>query len=535
MSDESLVIESLLRKRRRPVPRQKRLGLGMLTHGSLIQQAERLFHQAWIGYGLLLVVGTVSLASRRPEYLSAFVAIWLASLLPIFCWLMETRKGAPVLPVFILQQAAVYLIPLYSENVTLEGYSPEVIRTSASSIGLLFLLLPLGWYLGIHVFRPRPSRKNISLTGEGGMQAKAMSVALILLGIGFGFEFSMVAGWILDLLPGESKGFVSILRTFATASEMLGALLGGYSVSMRAGASKAFLYWGLLAGICFLSVSGILISSATAIVVATTIGLAAGGRRLPWFFLCVALGIVSFLNLGKFTMRDRHWQEGEAQAIGLSSLPALFAEWAEASVEKMKVGGYIEEESGKDNGEKGQTLLERINNYQNLTFVVNAQETLHCEPLWGGSYKLIPPLFIPRFLWANKPRTHEGQILLNIHYGRQGSVEDTEKTYIAWGLLPEAVGNFGPYLGAIFLGPVLGFLFGMLERWSIRKRLFSVEGMTAAALLLQVLLSFEMAASVFLTSTFQMVIAVVVGASILRMILGSEDSGRSRLRLKGSV
>ena len=512
------------------MPGRKKLGLGMLTHGNLIQQAGRLFHQAWVAYAGLLVIGAILLGLRRPEYLPAFIFIGLASLVPIYCWLLEARKGAPVLPVFILQQAAVYLIPLYSENVTLEGYSPQVIQTSAWSIVLFFLLLPVGWFYGSRIIRPKPSLKNITLTGAGGEQAKAMSVALILLTIGFGFEFLTFTGWIYDLLPGALKGLSPILRTFATASEMLGALLGGYSISVRAGAPRAFLYWCLLTGICILSVSGILISSATAIVVATAVGQAAGGRRLPWGFLCVALGLASFLNLGKFTMRERYWQEGVAQGGTLGGLPGLYAEWAETSVEKLKADGYFDESSGKDNGEKGQTLMERINNYQNMTFVVNAQEVLHFKPLWGGSYKLIPPLFVPRFLWANKPRTHEGQILLNLHYGRQGSVEDTEKTYVAWGLLPEAVGNFGPYGGAIFLGPVFGFLFGMLERWSIRKRLFSVEGMIAAALVLQVLLSFEMAASVFLTSTFQMVIAVAVGALILRLALGSGDATATRPR-----
>ena len=52
---------------------------------------------------------------------------------------------------------------------------------------------------------------------------------------------------------------------------------------------------------------------------------------------------------------------------------------------------------------------------------------------------MIPEVLLPRFLNPNKIRSHEGQESLNLHFGRQLSVEDTERTYIAWGFLAEGL------------------------------------------------------------------------------------------------
>ena len=516
-------------------------GLSALTHGVLVGRVVPGFRNALYGFGLLLLVGSIALVFRRPDYASYFVVISLAAAVPMICWFGGHHKGLPVLPVFVLQQAVVYLMPLFMENVSLEGYPSGVVARSAWSIALFLLLLPVGWYFGEQALRAGPSRWNLALAGRDGGRAKALAIALALLSIGFFFELLSFTGWISSLLPGGLSGLFPLLRQFAAASSTLGALLGGYAVSVRGGTAQSAYYWLLLTGIAILSISGVLISAVTALVVAATIGQALGGRRVPWVFLGVSLGIVGFLNIGKFTMRERYWEtmggskmevvEGQGlNKLSLLQLPGFYAEWAAASVEKILIGQAAAE--GADaSGEEGQSLLDRINNYQNMVFVVNAQQTLCIRPLWGETYALIPPLFIPRMLWKEKPRTHEGQIRLNLHYGRQGSIEQTETTYIAWGLLPEAVGNFGVWFGPVILGPVLGFLFGLLEVWSRRKRFFSIEGFIALGLVLQVLVSFEMAASVFLTSAFQMVVALAVGGAILRMWLGSDDDPARRARL----
>ena len=147
-------------------------------------------------------------------------------------------------------------------------------------------------------------------------------------------------------------------------------------------------------------------------------------------------------------------------------------------------------------------------------------ETAHIAPLYGATYELIPPLLVPRIFWPDKPRAHEGQVRLNVHFGRQ-DLDATFQTYIAWGLLPEAYGNFGAKAGAIFLGFGLGLLFAWLENFTARKLLLSLEGFIAFTLLLDMAGSFEMVASVLVTTVFQSVVLLIVASVpfVERMVL----------------
>jgi hypothetical protein len=180
------------------------------------------------------------------------------------------------------------------------------------------------------------------------------------------------------------------------------------------------------------------------------------------------------------------------------------------------VENHSSPQKGADFGEqtphKHQTLLDRVDNLQNLLFVIDAEETNHISPLEGQTYSIIPPLLIPRIIWPNKPRTHEGQILLNVHFGRQ-DFASTFTTYIAWGLLPEAYGNFGPYLGSIAIGCFLGAFFAWIENFTSRKLVVSLEGFLSLSATVSLMNSFEMVASVLVTSTFQSMM-IIFGACL---------------------
>jgi hypothetical protein len=93
-----------------------------------------------------------------------------------------------------------------------------------------------------------------------------------------------------------------------------------------------------------------------------------------------------------------------------------------------------------------------------------------------------------------------------------------ERTFIAWGLLAEGIGNFGLWLGPVFIGLLAGMVTGWLEAWSMRKEFFSVEGFLALGLLLQTLISYEMVSSIMVTSAFQMVVVCLAGGFMIRNI-----------------
>jgi hypothetical protein len=156
---------------------------------------------------------------------------------------------------------------------------------------------------------------------------------------------------------------------------------------------------------------------------------------------------------------------------------------------------------------ENQTLLARVNNLQNLLYVIDAETVQKIEPLHGATYSVIPLLLIPRILLTDKPRSHEGQIMLNVHFQRQ-DLNSTFETYIAWGLLPEAYGNFGPLTGAIVLGVVMGLLFAFLEKWTANKLVVSMEGFIGFTMFLGFANSYEMVASVLVTSIFQALVPV---------------------------
>jgi len=103
-------------------------------------------------------------------------------------------------------------------------------------------------------------------------------------------------------------------------------------------------------------------------------------------------------------------------------------------------------------------------------------------------------------LWPDKPRSHEGQILLNVHFGRQ-DLNSTFTTYIAWGYF-RSIWKFGPITGSLLLGVFLGVSFAWMENFLARKLLVSTEGLIALSIFMNLMNSFEMVASVLVTSMF---------------------------------
>ena len=498
-------------------------------------RASGLFRAGVVAMALLAGSGLFKLLFSRPDFLLPFVAIALPAVAGLIIWSTSKRSGLPLLPVFLAQQALIYGLPLAVDNPTLMNVQSGVIVASGFSVGLFLTCCVIGWYGGHQMTVSQPSKANLEVSGAGSATDRCLTLAYLLLGIALAFQLLSRSGVIYMLLPGGLSGLFPVIRTFATAAGMLGALLGGLAVGGRPDHARTWIYWGLLAAILVLSVADVLLSGASGLVLSAAVGLALGQRKIPLVFLAVAFAVVGFLNQGKFVMRERYWSEdSNTTQIAVSRIPSFFLEWAGASTSLLMGGGTADNHVSVQGAEDdGQSILERVNNLQNIVFVIESIEQRNIPLLLGETYSLIPPLFVPRFLWNEKPRAHEGQILLNLHFGRQATVEQTEQTYIAWGLLPEAVGNFGAWFGPVILGLVVGWGMGWLEVVSLRKRLFSVEGMLLGGLLLIVAGSYEQVASIFLTATFQFLVAVTIGGFILRAWFGG-GSSRPRNRRRKS-
>jgi hypothetical protein len=514
-----MTASSIHRSRKPPSP-QSLIFLEM-DYAVLSQRAQRLFKSGLLLLALASGLGGATLLATRPEWLPAYLLMLLPTLWGVRLWSKSPRTGLPFLPLFLIQQAVVYSVPLVVGNKTLLDVGSSVIMAAALGIGVFLLCCIGGWRLTVDSGTSQPSKANIVLPGRGAAIESCLTLAFWMLGLSLAFELAMRAGVVFKILPTQLHGIFPIIRNFVSASGMLGAFFGGLAIGDRPDDRRRWGYWALLLSIFFLSVAEVLISAASVLVLSAAIGLALGKQRVPFGFLLVALGLVGFLNQGKFDMRSRYWGgEGNLTGVSLRELPAFYGEWATVSAGRVFASETPGGELVSIDEGGGQSILDRVNNMQNMVFVLQALESSNSPLLMGQTYSLIPALLIPRFLWAEKPRAHEGQILLNLHFGRQMTVEQTERTFIAWGFLPEAVGNFGVLCAPPLLGLLLGATLGWLERISRAKRLFSVEGMVLGGLLLITLGSYEMVASVFLTSTFQFLVVVTVGGFILRAWFG---------------
>jgi hypothetical protein len=466
---------------------------------------------------VVLTLEALYLAYAGRPGAGAFAMIGAGTCIALAVW-SRGAIGLPLLPIIIIQNLVMYGVPIAAGHENITVYPPGFVFSAGFEVLLFNVAIALAWKMGMQVLHPSaPVSYALHEFNRAGAKGWARLGFAMIVGA---TAFEVLQG--LDLLGALyaviPSGSDSILYALVS---VVGAC-GFFLVSLIIGGDEASfiekaVFWVLLVANAMISASDFLLGSAAANLITVAIGFFWSSERVPWRYLTVAMLALSFLNTGKATMRARYWGTDDAPVTHrtFAQLPACYAEWASVSYNAILENDTAKTLATNDNpllANKNQTLLDRIDNLQNLLFVIDAIKTNHIKPLEGKTYSLIPPLLVPRVLWPDKPRSHEGQILLNVHFGRQ-DLESTFTTYIAWGLLPEAYGNFGPILGSLGLGAFLGFLFAWIENITARKLLVSMEGFLCLSLLMNLMNSFEMVASVLVTSTFQSFV-VIVAASL---------------------
>lgn len=432
--------------------------------------------------------------------------------------------GLPIIPMLALQNLLAYGVPIAAHNATVIRYPATEITRAGWEVFLNSLAMIGAWRMGMLVIRTS-SPMCYALEGLDERSPKLVRYGVAMVLASSAYELLRSANLmdiVMGLLPAGSDSIVHVLVSAASAC---GFFLTGMMIGKGAiqGYQRA-MFWVLIAVQCYIEASAFLLSTTITIVFSAAIGLFWGSGKIPWRFIAVVTVVLSFLNLGKFEMRDKYWLKDAGNPtpqFTLGQMPGYYEEWVGASwgllvgseKEQRNASAFAElAESTDPTKPTGQSLLERINNLQNLLFVIDTMQLNHIAPLGGATYTLIPPLLVPRVLWPEKPRTHEGQVLLNVYFGRQ-DLNATFETYVAWGLLAEAYGNFGPIAGALVLGAFLGFIFAWVEKMVARKLVLSMEGFLAFTLFLGMANSFEMVASVLVTSLFQAFVPIVLACS----------------------
>lgn len=465
----------------------------------------------------VLAMEAIYLAYSGRPGAAAMVLMGIGTTIALLAW-SRRAIGLPLLPVLIIQNLVVFGVPIAAGHKVIMTYPPDFVLRAGIEVLIFDVAMVLAWRLGMQLFRPSPPLSYClhEFNREGAKGWARFGFAMIVGATGYqvllGLDF---LGSIFSAMPSGAEMILYALVSVVSACGffLVALIIGGNEASpLEKGA-----FWLLLVANAMMSASDFLLSAAAANLITVAIGFFWSSERVPWRYLTVAMLALSFFNTGKTTMRERYWETDDAPATHrtFAQLPACYEEWAEVSYNAILENETNTTSAWNDNkaqANKNQTLIDRIDNLQSLLFVIDAIETNHIKPLQGKTYSLIPPLLVPRVLWPEKPRSHEGQVLLNVHFGRQ-DLASTIKTYIAWGLLPEAYGNFGPVAGSIYLGIFIGVLFAWIENLTARKLLVSMEGFLSLSLLMNLMNSFEMVASVLVTSLFQSFV-VIMAASL---------------------
>lgn len=485
--------------------------------GSLALRIRRLLGQTWVALWVLLSIEVVVLTVTKSPGAVAFGLISLGTLVVFGVW-KQLGIGLPLVPLVAAQHLLIYGLPIVTEHETLGEYSEAMITDAGLEVLVFSVTLAAAWAMGMRMFTPSSSISFALPDFQQGGSHKLKQLGMNLIVTGTLYQLLVRAdllGFLFALLPnGSISLLIPLITGVSSGGFFLVALFVGAKETSR---SQQTMFWSLLAVSVAISASSFLLSAAVTMIAAVLIGLFWGSGRVPWRFIVIVILLLSFLNLGKFTMRGRYWQFDEdgptVASYGFADIPRIYTEWVQASLEvlveeKEPVGSHLR---NIPTASSRQSLLERINNLQNLLFVIQAMQVYRLDPLGGDSYAVIPPLLVPRIMWPDKPRSHIGQVMLNVHFGRQ-DLNSTYKTYVAWGLLPEAYGNFGKTFGSVILGGFLGFFFAWLENLSARKLLLSLEGFVSFALLIGLANSFEMVASVLVTMLFQSIVPIILGS-----------------------
>ena len=458
----------------------KRASAHKLRFGNLLY----IFWLIAAGIGIYVLFQIFTKRQTIESVVSALFII-VSALLPLYYWATGRARGMPLFPIYSLTFIWTFALPLLGNQPIIAQFAPEEQFYASITVSAFLLVGGVIWYLLAK--RPTPQRTHC-LAARSAL-GDELFLALVIFGLVF--TVSSGAGW-LRLEPGV----YAIVRAVALAFEALGCFV----LSYRMGAGK--LSWPikvsfLVAAVCLFcaTLPGLLLVNAMSIFAVVILGYTLASARFPWRSTVLIILLFAFLHGGKSEMRVRHWTEGDLKPVQPWEYPAFIGEWLDVSWEHL---------FHPDPMEEGQTLLQRASLIQLLLYVQHATPA-DIPYMYGATYAVIPGLFVPRIFYPDKPRSHEGTYLLNIHYGFQ-TREDTETTTIGFGLLNESYANFG-LLGVGLLAVVTGLVYGGV---TLLARGVPVLSYRALFAILVTSYSFqsEFSASVYVSALFQSTVAL---------------------------
>lgn len=453
---------------------------------SSIQKNYQMARVFWIGMGLLLLKNSKELLHLPRSTSFGALLIGVACMFPMYLWCAGKVRGMPIFPFFTLTYLWTFCLPLLSENPNVWMYSSADHLYAAISTAIFLFSGTFIWWQFVNApdNKPKPFRALADVGAE--------NFFLTVLGCGGLLNIYMLGGW-----ASLSAGVIALIRGI-----ILGlSLLGIFVLCYRAGAgllskAKSRLLFVLLGIFILTSAATLILKTALTVFLLSVVAYVVGGRKLPVLPLIIGLLCLLPLHYGKHPMRQKYWDANNTYYVQPWEYPAWFQEWAGHAQESFnhKPQRYDPPE------EEHQSFTDR----SSVIHMLMMAQTKIPNPypyMEGATYAILPQLILPRFINPNKIRSHEGTHMLNIHVRRQ-TYQDTIRTTIAWGLLPEAYANFGLF-GCVGVGMFLGAFYGYITRLGIGAPIFSARSLFGVLVLSMALASTEWTAGVYFASLFQ--------------------------------
>jgi hypothetical protein len=464
----------------------------------------------WLIAAILVALMVVTFKQTDPGIAAAGIVLALASLLPLYVWLLGWSHGLPLWPVFSLITGVTFAMALVQDPRTLDTYTPGEVITGAMTMCGFVLLGTLFW-LSFTARAPKAPGKLFMIQGEHAVQ---YLYGFIWIGV-----FFLVNGFIgLIHLPGNT---MQVARGVALALNAMGIFALTYYHG-RGLLSKSQVVW-LIIGIVLtvaLSLTSLMLATAIVPVALGVFGFMLGSNRIPWNALALVMICLALLHPGKWEMRDKYWGSRGTESITLAKLPGFFSEWLGYGMTHIGgLTGVLKTQIGEE--DEGRTsAFERAGN-AHMLLLVQKKSPQEVPFMNGLTYEPIPRLLIPRFIDSEKGISHSGNIILNVNYGLM-TLEATANVSIYWGLVPEAYANFG-YLGVAALAFFLAGFYSFFTRLSVGVPMTSLRFVLGLMVMAASTKADTM--GIFITTQFQSMAGVTIAALFLMRRLPNPFAG----------
>lgn len=379
-----------------------------------------------------------------------FYVIALLAWQPAAAWLKDGMRWIPAAELFFLLHIPYYVTPFVSSEEDSVGVEPEALLQVGLVI-LLFLLVCRCCY------RVSDGAARRSSSGPAGILDREMNLkwgTQLAWGGVIGsslWTVSLQQQWLSDL-----GSYFNTVRTVITSLGNIGLIILFYE--MGRGRLEQVSKVGLIAittlAVLFGLASGFLIG-AIMLMAVVILAFFLGSRRLPLKVIMTLFALLAFLHAGKGDMRSEFWDEGRNYSVVSRSPLDIFGFWIAASWDRIT--------TGSDSGQETPSLFKR-GSLLNYVSLVVAETPNSRDYMAGLTYWQTAMIFVPRFLWPDKPRASTPDETLAIYYGVQ-TIESVEVTAIGLGRISEAWANFG-WAGVIIAGAVMGLILRIPTRLS---------------------------------------------------------------------